>query len=459
MYCKAILHPYPLILLLVTILVLSGCGQGAKPGAANSASSSSLSGSAASGANNAETVELTFYYPVGVTGPLTEIMNKLVDEFNRSHPDIRVKAVFTGDYANNTSKIITALKGGNPPDVAISLSQDLALLQDSEAIQPFDELFASTDPNSAFDVHDFFPAFMLNSQSDGKTWGIPFQRSTPVLYYNKAALKEAGLDPNRPPETWDELVEMAKKTMKKEGNKVTRWGVEIPISGVSTWLFEALALQAGQGLYNGNPAQVFIDTPESKQAMQWLVDLSHKYGVMPQGVIDWSAATTDFTSGKTVFLYHSTGSLSAVLKQANFDVGVAFLPKNKVYGVPTGGGNFYIFKGVPEDHRRAAWTFVQWMVSPDIAAQWSIDTGYVPVRKAATETARWKDYVAQRPQAEVAMKQLEYAHAEFAPHQRTEVQKIVADAIQAVLTGAASIDDAFRKAQAQSDQILSKHAK
>ncbi|QZA32801.1 ABC transporter substrate-binding protein [Hydrogenibacillus sp. N12] len=460
-----IFRPRLFALLLVAVLsfAAAGCGQGGRP-TGDSAPTNAAPTSQSAGAPPAETassrpVELTFFYPVGVTGPLTEIMNGLVDEFNRTHPGIRVKPVFTGNYADNTAKIVTALKGGNPPDVVISLSQDLAYLREIDAIQPFDDLFAKTDPALRFDPQDFFPAFMLNSQMEGKTWGIPFQRSTPVMYYNKTALKEAGLDPEKPPETWDELVDAAKKTMRRENGKVARWGVEIPISGVSTWLFEALALEAGQGLYDGDPTKVFVDTPAAKRAMQWLVDLSHREGVMPEGVIDWSAASTDFTAGKTVFLYHSTGSLSAILKQANFDVGVAFLPKDKQYGVPTGGGNFYILKGIPETHKEAAWTFVQWMVSPEIAARWSIDTGYAPVRKAATETDRWKQYVAERPQAEVALKQLEYAHPEFAPYQRPQVQKIVADAIQAVLTGAATVDDAFARAQQDADRILQKVAR
>lgn len=469
---KTIWTPFRTVFVLslfLMVFVLSGCGQNTSPKenvtsskqndtASNSSTSTSQQTSEMK--TTASPVQLTFYYPVGVTGPLSEIMQKMVQQFNDEHPNIQVKAVFTGSYNDNTAKIITSLKGGNPPDVVISLSQDLTMLLDLDAIQPFDELFASKDPALQFDESDFFPAFMLNSSRDGKIWGIPFQRSTPVMYYNKEAFKEANLDPQKPPETWDELVKMASQTMVKDkAGKVQRWGVEIPISGTSTWLFEALAIEAGKDIYNGNPAAIELDTPESKHAMQWLIDLSKKYKVMPEGVIDWSAASTDFTSGATTFLYHSPGSLSAIMKQAPFEVGVAFLPKDKQYGVPTGGGNLYIMKGIPEERRQAAWTFVQWMVAPDRAAQWSIDTGYVPVRKAAEQTKLWQDYIAGRPQAQIALEQLPYAQAELDTHKRSEVQKMVADAIQAVLSGSQSIDDAFNNAQKQIDQVLKPYQK
>ena len=92
---------------------------------------------------------------------------------------------------------------------------------------------------------------MENSQTGGKTWGIPFQRSTIVLYYNKEVFKEAGLDPNRPPATWKEMVEYAQKLTKRDASgNVTQWGVQIPSSGFPYWLFQALAIENGVNLMN-----------------------------------------------------------------------------------------------------------------------------------------------------------------------------------------------------------------
>ena len=123
---------------------------------------------------------------------------------------------------------------------------------------------------------------MENSQTGGKTWGIPFQRSTIVLYYNKELFKEAGLDPNRPPATWKEMAEYAQKLTKRDASgKVTQWGVQIPSSGFPYWLFQALAIENGVNLMNAAGTQTYYDKPEVIEALQYWVDLVNKYKVHP----------------------------------------------------------------------------------------------------------------------------------------------------------------------------------
>jgi sn-glycerol 3-phosphate transport system substrate-binding protein len=121
---------------------------------------------------------------------------------------------------------------------SVLLSTDMFTLIDEDAIVPFDN-FVKTADDKAW-LGSFYKAFMLNSQTGGKTWGIPFQRSTIVLYYNKELFKEAGLDPNKPPATWAEMADYAKKLTKKDASgKVTQYGVQIPSSGFPYWLFQA----------------------------------------------------------------------------------------------------------------------------------------------------------------------------------------------------------------------------
>lgn len=395
------------------------------------------------------TVELTFFYPVGVAGPLSKLIQQLVDQFNQSHPQVHVTASFTGDYTSTTTKVLTALNAHQPPDVAILLSTDLQTLLDLNAIVPIDAFLTQAGPDFALD--DFQPAFLKNSQAQGKTWSVPFQRSTPVLYANQAALQAAGRDPNALPQTWDELVEVAQRAM--QTGKVS-WGVEIPATGSAYWLFQALCIEAGHDLNGDGPASVAFDTAASRTALHWMVDLSRTMRVMPTGAIDWSATPTDFAAGHVAFVYHSTGSLRAILNQASFPVGVGFLPKREQYGTPTGGGNLYIFREIPTERQQAAWTFIQWMTAPERAAQWAIDTGYVPTRRSALETAIWRDYVAKTPQARVALDQLAYSYPELNGHQSGQLQKLVSDAVQAAVTGQKSPEQALADAQRQADQIL-----
>src|SRR6266536_3875819 len=153
----------------------------------------------AGGASAQAPVEISFYYPVAVGGPITKIIDGYAADFSKENPGIRVKPIYTGTYQETIVKALTAHKSGEPPQTAIILSTDMFTLIDEEAIVPFDD----------FPTASFFPAFMKNSQTGGKTWGIPFQRSTIVLYWNKELFKDAGLDPGKPPATWSEQVDYA----------------------------------------------------------------------------------------------------------------------------------------------------------------------------------------------------------------------------------------------------------
>ena len=400
--------------------------------------------------------ELQFYYPVGVSGPLATIINGYVDEFNKSQSDIVVKPVFAGSYTESYSKTIAAIRGGTPPDTAILLSQNLNDLLTQDLIVPLDDFIAKDAAEVNMD--DFFPAFMLNSSQDGKVWSIPFQRSTPVMYYNKDAFREAGLDPENPPQTWDDLVTAAQAlTTKDAGGRVQRYGLEIPSSGgVDTWLLEALTIEAGGLLYDANDpcCTITLNTQPVKDAIQFLRDLGGKDGVSPEGPVSWSTAPNDFVAGKVAMIYHSTGSLGFIRNNATFDFGTAFLPQKERFGTPTGGGNFYLFKDTPPERQQAAWTFIKWMTSPERLAQWSIDSGYVAPRRSSWDTQAMKDYTAQYPQALTARDQVEYAKAELPVKNIIEVKRAIVDALQTALTSDRSLDDILAPAQSKIDGIL-----
>ena len=136
------------------------------------------------GATAAQAVDLTMYYPVAVGGPVTKIIDDMVQGFQKENPDIKVEAVYAGNYTDTMTKAMTAMKGGQPPQLSVLFSTDLFTLMDEQAIVPIDEL-AGADGKEW--LNSFYPAFMENGQVGGKTWSVPFQRSTIVLYYNKDA--------------------------------------------------------------------------------------------------------------------------------------------------------------------------------------------------------------------------------------------------------------------------------
>jgi sn-glycerol 3-phosphate transport system substrate-binding protein len=418
--------------------------------------SAALVSAAVLGGSVASATELTFYYPIAVGGPIAKIVDGYAEAFHKDHPDVTIKPVYTGSYQDSIVKAMTAAKSNNPPDVAVLLSTDMFSLIDDDLIEPY-ETIATSDADKAW-IKSFYPAFMENSQSGGHTWGIPFQRSTIVQYWNKDAFKAAGLDPETPPKTWDEMVASAKKLTKRDASgTVTQWGLEIPSSGFPYWLFQALTTQNGAILASQDGSKVAYNDPKVVEAAQFFADLSAKDAIMPKGIIEWGTTPKDFFEGKTAMMWTTTGNLTNVKTNAKFAFGVAPLPAKARGGSPTGGGNIYIFKTGDKAKTNAALAFARFLSSPELAADWGIATGYVATRPDAWETAAMKKYVAEFPAAAVARDQLKDAVAELSTHDNQRVTKALNDALQAVLTGTKQAKPALDDAQAEADRILASY--
>lgn len=406
-------------------------------------------------APGAGAVELTMYYPVAVGGPLTKIVDGMVADFMKANPDIKVKAIYAGNYNDARIKALAALKSGQPAQLSVMFSIDIYELIEQGAIVAFDDIVETADEKAW--LKKFYPALMENGMTQGKVWGIPFQRSTIVMYYNKDAFRDAGLDPAKPPATWGELASMGKKLVKKSGGQTARWGAMIPSTGYPYWMFGALTKQNGQVLMNADGNKTFFDAPATVEALQFWHDLGNKHGVMPSGTIEWGTLRKNFLEGKTAIMWHSTGNLTVVKKKAKFDFGVAMLPAKKGRGTPTGGGNFYIFKKSSPAERKAAMKLIRFLTQPQRTAEWSMKTGYIGTRPDAYETEALKKYVAGFPPAAVARDQLKFATAELSTYQTGRVRKLLDDAIQAALVGKKSPQDALGSAQKQADRLLKRY--
>ncbi len=393
--------------------------------------------------------ELTMYYPVAVGGPLTQVVDGIIADFMKENPDIKVNAIYAGNYNDARIKALAALKSGEPAQLSVMFSIDIYELIEQDAIVAFDDIVTTAEDRAWLDT--FYPTLMENGRTGGKTWGIPFQRSTIVMYYNKDAFRAAGLDPEKPPATWDELVAAGKKLTKADGSQ---WGMMIPSTGYPYWMFGALTMQNGQVLMNDAGNTTYFDAPATVEALQFWKDLGAQHKVMPQGTIEWGTLRQNFLEGKTAIMWHSTGNLTIVKNNASFDFGVAMLPASKRRGTPTGGGNFYIFKQTSPEERTAALKLIKFMTSPERAAEWSMKTGYMGVTPAAYKTTQLQEYVKGFPYAAVARDQLEYATAELSTYETGRVRKALDDAIQAALTDAKTPEAALKEAQRTADRLL-----
>jgi len=403
------------------------------------------------------TTQIEFYFPVAVGGPITRLIDAYAADFMRENPSIAVRPIYAGSYVDTLTKAVTATKAGQGPQMAVVLAVDAYSLVDDELILPFDTLATSAEDKAW--LASFYPAFMRNGQIDGHTWGVPFQRSTVVMFWNKDIFRDIGIDPEHAPATWEEHAAIAEKATKREADRTTRWGVEIPGSGFTYWLYQALVAQAGAELANANGTKVEFNSTPAVEALQYWIDLTSKYKAHPPGIVEWGTAPRDFLEGKVAMFWHTTGNLTNIKTNAKFPFGVGMLPAHLRRGSPTGGGNFHLFKGANPAQQQACLTFLRWLTSPARAAQWSIDTGYVAARADAWETPAMKAYVAGFPQAAVARDQLEFAVPELSTHDNQHVTQVLDDELQAALVGRKQPKAALDDAQAGATRILKPYAK
>jgi sn-glycerol 3-phosphate transport system substrate-binding protein len=399
---------------------------------------------------------IDFYFPVPVQGALAREMTRLVKEFNDASPDVEVVAAYTGSYDDTRLKTQAAVEAGKPPAVTLMSANFVQEFVISGEIEAIDDLLAENggDPKAFLD--DFWPALRGNATANGKIYAIPFQNSTPILYINADHFKEVGLDPAKPPATWAELVAAAAKLTKRDGDKITRYGFEMPGSyDYLGWLTQAFTMSNGGQFFNVSmPGEVYYDQPSTRGALQFLHDLVFTHKVMPEGVIDPNQVSTDFFAGKASMVLLSTGSLSFIRNGVKFPYTVAFVPRNLRNAVPIGGGSLIVFKGITPEQRKAAWKFVTYMTSPETLGSWSRFTGYFAPRKSSYDLPEMKAFVAEHPDALIAVKQLDYAQPWLSTYNVVAVRKAIEDQAQAVLSGKKQADEAVRDAQKNADEIL-----
>ncbi len=402
----------------------------------------------------AQTVQtLTFYYPVAVGGPLAAIMDGYCKAYQQES-GVTVEAVYAGDYSQALIKATTAIKAGTGPQFAVLLAAEMHSLQDQEILVSLDEIGLDAAARTWLD--GFYPAFLANSHAEGKTWSVPFQRSTAIFYYNKAAFTDAGLDPEKFPTTWAELQAAAAKLVKRDASgKVTRWGIKLAGDlGNAQWTFGALANQNDHRLMNEAGTAVFFNHPKAIEAMAYWRGLAAEYHATPDGISAWPQLPADFLEGNTAIIQHTTGNLTNLHDKASFPLGVAGLAGKASPHTVVGGGNIYFFRNASPAERQAALAFARWVSAPDRAADWSIRTGYIATSPAAYDTPALTDYIAKFPAANVARTFLPVATGELSTFENQRVYKVLTDNIQACLNGSKTPTQAMADAQTDADRIL-----
>lgn len=406
-------------------------------------------------------IVIDFYFPSATANDAEGIFQRYADMFEEQNAGISVNPVFTGSYTDTRNTILTELQGGGAgPDVAVMLSIDLYSFAEEGYIVPAQQFIDAMDMGDAY-IDDFFPALLANGADEaGNVWSIPFQRSTPILYYNADLLAEAGFD--APPSNNAELVEIAQALTTED-----RDGLLVPVAGgFPIWMYQSFAIAYGQNIVGDDPTEVYFNSPEAVAAVEFLRSLGTDLGVGPAGGAAWGDTPTAFLAGQAAMIYHTTGNLTRILSGADFEVGVWYLPSGPAgedgtgYGSPTGGGNLYIFDDGSKSQAEleAIWSWVQFLSSPEIQADWGATTGYIAANATAWETEPLASLAMQYPQYGVARDQLQFAAKEFSSYATITIQGIINGTLESILTGEAEdAQAAMDAAQAQIDSILAEY--
>lgn len=416
-------------------------------------------------AKNPNATKLTFWHALG--GVNGEITSKLTDQFNESQSDIFVQDIYQGSYDDLLNKFRAGLQAKAGPNILQVYDIGQRFMIDSKAIEPI-QTFVDAEK---FDLSQFEQPILNYYTVDKKLNAMPFNTSNPILYYNKDAFKAAGLDPAKPPRTWDEVAAAAEKLTKKDASGKAQPGLNFAIYG---WFFEQW-LATSNALYaepeNGRGAQraqkVVYNSDAGVKILDWWK------GMVDKGVAsNLGRATADsqnaFAAGQVAMIAESTATLKGILTKVGgkFEVGTGFMPRPagvEQGGIIMGGASVYLAKDKTDKEKQAAWQFVKFIAQPKQQAYFNINTGYFPIRKDAYDLPEVKENMTKFPQFQTAVDQLRANPTNpatsgavlgiFTQARSTDVE----GAIEKVLLGKATAKAALDEAAANSNKALDQY--
>lgn len=314
----------------------------------------------------------------------------MVQEFNKKYPWITVDTVFQGDYDTLQQKLQAAIAAKQVPAVTNIEVHALPQFADSGVLMDLTP-YISRDK---LDTNDFSEGMLKAYSYQDKQFALPLIVSTSVMVYNKTMFDQEGV---KPPQTWDEIEDFAKKLTKKDGNEVSRYAFSVP--GWDTWYFDPWIENGGGAILSDDMKTAMIDQPDSMKFMKLFKDWKDK-GYMHIGYGKGASGNMRqmFFDGKIGMVEHTSALIKWYIETAKFEVGVSFLPGDKKRNSHLGGASIAVMDGIKDNEKEAAWKFVQFMTSAENNIKWAEGTGYLPTRKSAISSEEGKAYFAKYPQ-------------------------------------------------------------
>ena len=340
-----------------------------------------------------------------------ETLNRLVDRFNASQGEVRVRAFFQGTYGDAIAKLVASPDTGNVPAVMFPGDSYMQAMIDSGTATPI-QGFVDRD---GYDLSDLDPKGIQSFTSQGKLWAMPFTMEIPLLYYNKVTFREVGLDPDRPPQDLEELRQYSEKLLKRDSaGNVVRSGLALDIAG---WLRVVLEEHGDLWVDNengreGRATKVLFNNDTGRWFFKWwhdMVDsgLAFNVGRNPTAADGFLA----IVSGRAAMTFAQSGALRSVIDALEAGVQGVEGGVSRVPGAPGGTGQtvglspygLWILKDRPKEEQEAAWKFIKWLMEPEQQAEWFAGSGCLPVSRSAVDLPVAQDAVTRYPLFQVPL--------------------------------------------------------
>lgn len=363
-----------------------------------------------------------------------EALNKIIASFETAHPDIDVEPEFVGNYNDLVAKLQAAIPARRAPDAVILEITRYGLFANNNVLTDLTPYFAA-DPLKD-DLYDYAREIGV---INGKNYVVPFNSSTPVLYFNKDIFTRAGLSVDTPLKTYDDVMKAAKTIKDKLGAEGIS-GIGAP-GQFARW---GLVMANDSELVDPTTNEILLDKPNTIEAYQWMASLVTEKVASADGVTDEDKGNAAFMASKVGIDMDSTGSYGGRKKTLGDNLVVRPMPCNKVCSVPIGGAGIGIMASSPKEVQDAAYKFVSYAASPEANAIWFAATGYLPINKKSAALPVAVKALETQPGIDVAINSLPYAHGRarstFITWMRTNEYKVW----QSIALGQRKADEALK---------------
>ena len=417
----------PPLILILTCLLLTGCQLQGNP-------------------EPLGVVQLTLWQ--GVNPPANrDVLQALVERFNREHPKIQVTSLYVGQEDQQMPKILASVVGKSPPDLLWFNSTITEQLVALDAIRPLDDFLAASPLKAEID-----PVLFESMEFQHQLWSVPFGTNNAGIFYRPSLFEAAGI--TQLPQTWAELRSVA-QTLTKDINgdgRPDQYGMLLPLGKGEWTVFMWLPfLWSGGGEITDSSQAINLPNQKAIAALQFWRDLIDD-GSTVLSLPERGYEMNRFLAGKVAMQLSGPWTLGQ-LQQTGIDFDVFPIPSGGQQATVVGGENLFLFKTTPE-REKAAFTFAEYVISETFQTQWAMETGYLPVNLLSRQSPTYQAYLQQHPQAKVFLEQEQFGRSRPILPGYSRISDSIGRAIESVLLFESSPQAALKTAQRRIDLIF-----